>query len=71
MDQNEIINYLCSGIKELQNHQKEIKEQNRIVDFEEQNKTIDRRINECVQRFASDLVELMALFSQKNNGNPC
>lgn len=72
MNQNEIINYICSSIKDLQNQQKEIKKQNRIADFEEQTKTTDRRIKECAQRFANDLVELISLCSEQmtpNNAN--
>jgi len=69
MNQNEIINYICSSIKDLQNQQKEIKKQNRIADFEEQNKTTDRRIKECAQRFANDLVELISLCSEQMTSN--
>lgn len=72
MNQNEIINYICSSIKDIQNQQKEIKKQNRIADFEKQYKTTDQLIKDCAQRFANDLVELISLCSEKmemNNAN--
>ena len=66
MNQNEILNYLCNSIKYFEKLQKDIKEQNRLKDFEEQNKTIQQRIDECTQRLAGDIFELLTLFSQQN-----
>jgi cell fate (sporulation/competence/biofilm development) regulator YlbF (YheA/YmcA/DUF963 family) len=71
MSQNEVINYLCNSIKYLQDFQNEIKEKNRISDFEEQNKTTQQRIDECTQRLTRDIEDLITLLSQKYNGNPC
>ena len=71
MSQNEVINYLCNSIKYLQDFQNEIKEKNRISDFEEQNKTTQQRIDECTQRLTRDIEDLITLLSQKYNSNPC
>lgn len=71
MSQNEVINYLNNSIKYLQDFQNEIKEQNRITDFEDQNKNMQQRIDECTQRLTRDIEELLTLLSQKYNDNPC
>ncbi len=71
MNQNEILNYLCNSVKYFEKLQNGIKEQNRVENFEKPDKTIQQRIDECTQRLASDIFDLLTLFSQQNNGNPC
>lgn len=71
MNQNEILNYLCNSIKYFQKLQSDSKEKNRIAAFDEQNKTTQQRIDECTERLARDIFELLTLFSQQNSSNPC
>lgn len=66
MNQSEIINYLYNTPKYIQDLVKVYRIQEKIDEFEEQDKTLEQRINECAKRCMKDLEEFNSLVAQYN-----
>lgn len=66
MNQSEIINYLYNTPKYIQDLVKAYRIQDKIDEFEEQNKTLEQRIHECANRCLTDLNEFNNLVAHYN-----